>query len=382
MLKIGITGQSGFIGTHLYNTLSLFKERFVIIEFEDVYFELSESLKGFVIQCDIIVHLAAVNRHENPESLYHENLELTQKLINALKGAKAAPHILFSSSIQEKLDNPYGRAKRDSRNLLISWAGETNARFSGLIIPNVFGPFCKPNYNSVVATFCHQLALDEKPQIIVDSELKLIYVGELVVSIINHISSIHEYTNPTNVGDQISKMNVPETKIIYVSELLSILTEYKTNYFQSGVIPNLTDEFMKNLFNTFLCYIDHAKYFPHKYSMHSDKRGSFVVLAKTSGEGQISFSFTKPGLTRGNHFHTRKAERFSVIKGKAIIELRKIGTSEKFQYFLDGDNPSFVDMPIWHTHNITNAGEDELITVFWVNEYFDPKNPDTHFEEV
>ena len=255
-----------------------------------------------------------------------------------------------------------------------------NAKFTGFVIPNVFGPFGNPYYNSVVATFCHQLTHDEIPKIEVDGEIKLIYVEELVYAIIQQITN---HRSPvTSHQSSITTFQVPHTSEIKVSELLQKLTDYKQNYFEKGILPNLDNTFERNLFNTFLCNIDHKNFYPFQLKKHSDTRGSFVETIKLKSGGLISFSITNPRINRGNHFHTRKAERFAVIKGKARIELRKIGTDEILSFELDGENPSFVDMPIWYTHNITNIGNDELYTVFWINEHFDENDTDTYFEKV
>ena len=175
---------------------------------------------------------------------------------------------------------------------------------------------------------------------------------------------------------------VPHTSEIKVSILLQKLTEFKEDYFEKGILPNLDNSFDRNLFNTFVCYIDHQSFFPFKLKLNTDERGSFVETVKLHSGGQVSFSTTMPGITRGNHFHTRKAERFAVIKGKARIEIRRIGTNEVISFELDGKEPSFVDMPVWYTHNITNIGDYELYTIFWINEHFDANDPDTYFEKV
>lgn len=380
MLKIGITGQPGFVGTHLFNTLGLSPDKFIRVPFEDAFFSDAAKLKAFVSSCDVIVHLAAMNRHNDPDVIYKTNIGLVEQLIGAMEQSDSKPHVLFSSSTQEERDNLYGKSKREGRELLANWALKNNARFTGLIIPNVFGPFGNPYYNSVIATFCHQLTHNETPKIEVDGEIKLIYVAELVNEIINQItlkqSEIH---NPKSA---ISSIQLPHTSTIKVSALLEKLKDYKTNYFEQGIIPDLNNSFNRNLFNTFLCYIDHASFFPFHLKLNTDQRGSFVETVKLNSGGQVSFSTTKPGITRGNHFHTRKAERFAVIKGKALIELRRIGTKEVLSFELDGNQPSFVDMPAWHTHNIKNIGDEDLYTIFWINEFFDAADADTYFEVV
>jgi UDP-2-acetamido-2,6-beta-L-arabino-hexul-4-ose reductase len=175
---------------------------------------------------------------------------------------------------------------------------------------------------------------------------------------------------------------IPNTSEIKVSTLLQKLREYKENYFFKGEIPCLDKPSDRDLWNTFLCYIDHKSFFPYHLKLNTDNRGSFVETVKLNSGGQVSFSTTVPGITRGNHFHTRKAERFAVIKGKARIELRRIGTQEVISFELDGSQPSFVDMPVWYTHNITNVSDDELYTIFWISEHFDANDPDTFFEQV
>jgi UDP-2-acetamido-2,6-beta-L-arabino-hexul-4-ose reductase len=372
MIKVGITGQAGFMGTHLYNYLGL-QEGIERIPFEDSFFEEENRLNKFVKQSDVIVHLAAMNRHGDPQVIYDTNINLVQKLISACEKEKVKPHILFSSSTQENRDNLYGKSKRDGRILLEKWAEKNNARFTGLVIPNVFGPFGHPYYNSVVATFCHQLTHDESPQIHVDGVMKLIYINELVIEITSRI---------INLSDQsIVKYEVPYRYESKVSEILKIVQDFKETYFDKGNIPDINSNFKLNLFNTFRCYMLHDK-FPFPYKVNADNRGVFVELMRAETSGQSSYSTTVSGITRGNHYHTRKVERFAVIKGKARIQLRKIGTSEVIDYDLDGATPSFVDMPIWYTHNITNIGKEELLTMFWINEPFDPNDPDTYFEEV
>jgi UDP-2-acetamido-2,6-beta-L-arabino-hexul-4-ose reductase len=372
-IKLGITGQNGFVGSHLKNTVQFLHDDFEIINFERDYFNQPNKIKAFVKECDVIVHLAGLNRHIDEDIIYQTNLDLSKKLIEACESANAKPHILFSSSIQEDSDNAYGNSKKASHQLFLNWAEKENAAFTGVIIPNVFGPFGKPYYNSVVATFCHQLTHGERPEINVDGTLRFIYVNELVDIFINHIYKKKVISETVNVG---------YTSELKVSELLDKLTFFKDNYLEKGVIPDLSVTFDKNLFNTYLCYIDHENFFPFHLTKHSDNRGSFVETVKLHSGGQVSFSTTVPGITRGNHFHIRKAERFAVIKGKARIEIRKIGTNKILSFELDGETPSFVDMPIWHTHNITNIGKEDLYTIFWINESYNPDDSDTYFEEV
>lgn len=379
MIKVGITGQSGFVGTHLFNTLGLLPDKFERVPFEDNFFSDEPKLKGFVQQCDAIVHLAAMNRHNDADVIYETNIQLVKQLIKACEETSSTPHILFSSSTQEERDNPYGKSKKEGRKLLEKWAMRNYARFTGFIIPNVFGPFGNPYYNSFIATFCHQLTHNEQPKIDTDGSVKLIYVGELITEIIDHIFAMANEADPDAIVDEVPIKHTSENK---VSEVLVLLESFKANYFKEGIFPNLNNPFERNLFNSFVSYIDHKKFFPFHLKQNTDDRGSFVETVKMNSGGQVSFSTTKPGITRGNHFHTRKAERFAVIKGKARIELRRIGTDEILSFELNGENPSFVDMPIWYTHNITNIGNEDLYTIFWISEFFDANDPDTFFEEV
>jgi len=372
MIKIGITGQAGFIGTHLYNFFGLKKDEVVRIPFEDNFFENTSKLEEYVKQCDVIIHLAALNRHNDQQTIYDTNILLVRKLISAMESTGSRPHILFSSSTHEDRDSMFGKSKREGRELLTKWAAMNDAKFIGMVIPNVFGPFGNPYYNSVVATFSHQLTHNEEPEIEIDGQLKLIYIGELVKIIFDLI--INKTADP--------EFRVPHTREIKVSEILNLLKDFKSTYFEKGVFPDLNDPFERNLFNTFVCYMDIKNHFPVKLKQSNDERGTFVETIKLNSGGQVSFSTTKPGITRGNHFHTRKAEKFAVIKGKARIQLRRIGTDKVFNYDLDGNEPSYVDMPIWYTHNITNVGDDELYTIFWINEFFNPDDPDTFFEKV
>jgi UDP-2-acetamido-2,6-beta-L-arabino-hexul-4-ose reductase len=372
MRKIGITGQKGFIGKHLYNTLGLFPNEFERVDFKKEFFDNEKALDSFVSQCDVIVHLAAMNRHNDPEVIYETNTGLVKSLVASLERTKSKAHVLFSSSTQEERDNLYGKSKKEGRELMAKSAKNSGRKFTGMIIPNVFGPFGHPYYNSVVATFCHQLSRNETPKIDIDGQMKLIYVGELVGVFLDEIRN----------GEDTDELFVPNTSECKVSELLCLLQFYKNEYQDKGIIPALNNRFEVNLFNTFRCYMDIENYFPVKFAQHTDPRGAFVEVIRLNVGGQVSFSTTVPGITRGNHFHTRKIERFAVIKGKALIQLRQIGTDKVLDFHLNGSEPAYVDMPVWYTHNIKNTGEEELYTIFWINEFYDPEDADTYFESV
>lgn len=371
MIKVGVTGSNGFIGWHLCRKLELDRIKFELIEFNRDWFLNNSKLDFFVSKCDIIVHLAGLNRHSEDITIFETNIGLAERLVDSFKRVGFIGQVIFSSSIQEERNNTFGNSKKGARELFSKWANESGGNFHGLIIPNVFGAFGVPFYNSVISTFCHQLVNNQTPKIDNDVTLNLIYIDDLVKIILGVFNS---ETNANFIVGHIDSYKV--------SDILDLLFNFKNKYFINGQIPSFNNQFETNLFNTFRTYFNFNTYFPVKYKNNIDERGNFVEIIKLETGGQVSFSTTKSGVTRGNHFHTRKIERFSVIKGKALIQLRKIGSTEVHDYYLSGDNPAYVDMPIWYTHNIKNIGDDELYTMFWINEFYDANDPDTYFEIV
>ncbi|WP_042700613.1 polysaccharide biosynthesis C-terminal domain-containing protein [Methanocorpusculum bavaricum] len=367
-LRVGITGQNGFIGYHAVQQLRLFPEKYEIIPFKKEYFNDPAGLQQFVKSCDAVIHLAAMNRGDEKE-IYATNISLVKKLIAAMGTVGVTPHILFSSSTQETRGNLYGNSKKEGAELFAAWAEKNHAVFSHFVIPNVFGPFSRPYYNTVVATFCHQLTHKETPRVDVDAAMNLIYVGDLAKEFIAHL---HDETSAV-----ISPMPVTE---INVSGLLAKLDVFKAWYFEKGMIPTLRNRFDVNLFNTFRSFANDI--IPIYPELRNDLRGTFVEVMKEMTGGQTSFSTTVPGITRGNHYHLRKIERFCVVKGKALIQTRRVGTDIVNEYEVSGEKPAFIDMPIYYTHNIKNIGNEDLLTIFWINELFDPNDPDTYLEAV
>lgn len=372
MKRVGILGRNGFLGNALSRYLTLFTEEFVEVEGKRSLFSNADDLDAFVQSCDVIVTFAGLNRLDDLNVVYQTNINIAKELVAALERTQVKPHVIYSSTIHEDRDEYYGKSKKEARILISEWAKSNNALFTGLVIPNVFGSFGKPFYNSVVATFCYQLANNETPKINVDGFLKLVYVDDVSKFIVSKIGE----------GKFDEKIEIPFEAELKVSEVLQKLEYFKSTYQEKGSIPELTSSLDIKLFNTFRNYINHATHFPVKLVQHTDDRGSFVEIIRLDVGGQVSFSTTKPGITRGNHFHTRKIERFAVIKGKALIQLRKIGTNEVLNFELNGDEPAYVDMPIWYTHNIKNIGDEVLYTNFWINEFFDPNDADTYFVEV
>jgi len=371
-MKVGITGQPGFVGTHLYNFLSLKQDEIELIPFEDDFFKDDVLLTDFVSKCDTIVHLAAMNRTKGaPEEIYECNIRLVKDILNAVEKSGKKPHIIFSSSLQEERDNPYGKSKKEGRMMFNEWAKKNNAKFSGLIIPNVFGPFGAPYYNSVIATFSYQVTHNMEPKIEIDAELSLIYINDLV-KVFYDIITCKETGNPVTVQPDY---------FFKVTDILSKIRSFKETYMDRKLIPELKDKFEVQLFNTFRTYIDYD-FYPVKLTVNTDDRGYLFETVKSFIGGQTFYSVSKPGIVRGNHFHTRKIERFCVIEGEAIIRLRRVGTDKVIEYSVTGKEPSFVDIPVFHTHNIENTGKSELKTFFWTNELFDTEDSDTYFQKV
>jgi len=323
MINVGVTGSNGFIGWHLCRTLELHSNKFKLIEFDRVWFNECNQLDNFVSKCDILVHLAGLNRHNNESTIYNINIALAESLVESFKRVGFIGQLIFSSSIQEDRNTLFGNSKKVAREIFANW------------------------------------------------NLNLIYINDLIKNIIGLFNT-----------EANEKLIFEYTDKLKVSEILNLLINFKIKYLLEGQIPNFNNQFELNLFNTFRSYINLKNYFPIKYINNIDERGNFVEIIRFETGGQVSFSATENAVTRGNHFHIRKIERFSVIKGEALIQLRKIGSTEVIDYHLSGKEPAYIDIPIWYTHNIKNIGEDTLYTIFWINEFYDESNPDTYFEIV
>ena len=377
-VKVGVTGYSGFIGSHLIDRLSR-ESNIIIIHIEDSSFKIPQELKELIGQCDCIVHLAGMNRGDENE-IYSTNVSLVNTLLTGIGDTGKKLHLIFASSILTEIDpspldsvhTAFVRAKIESISIMEAWARRSGSTLSVLTIPNVFGDRCKPFYNSVVATFCYQLTHGEQPKIIEDREIELIYINELAEEIYSIIKA-----PPKGVD----KVRIQGTKNIKVSSILSILENFRDCFFTKRIVPSMPEVFCSNLYNVFLSYVDYAQ-LEYSPKINSDQRGDLFEILKLADGGQVFFSTTKPGIIRGNHYHTRKMERFCVIQGLACIRLRRIGTKEIIEYKLDAKKPMFVEIPIFHTHHIENTGESDLYTLFWCNELFDPADPDTYPEEV
>jgi UDP-2-acetamido-2,6-beta-L-arabino-hexul-4-ose reductase len=369
-IKVGITGMAGFVGSHLRDNLKQHKD-IEVLPFEDSYYQNPEAFIDFAKKADVIVHLAGVNRDE-PQVVYQKNIELMEKLLEFTDASGNKPYILFSSSTQIEKDNEYSKGKKRAMELLRQWTEKNNASAVSMVIPNVFGDGGRPFYNSVVATFCYQITHGETPTILKDGQMSMIYINDLV-------SDIYKLLKDRKKGYQVEYVK-PRAEV-KVSELLDLLNKFKDFYYNKGIVPAISSDFQRDLYNIFITYMDQADW-QRNLKLNTDQRGSFVEVFKLENGGQVSFSTTKPGITRGNHYHIRKNEKFCVVSGQASIRLRRVGTDKIIEYKVSGDKSVWVEMPIYYTHNITNTGDNELLTLFWTNEFFNPDDPDTFFEEV
>lgn len=370
-MNLAITGSKGFIGYHLYNSIKYKNDDITLLDFESSDFNNPQLIDNILSSVDVLVHLAGINRSDSEKLLYDTNVSLSQQIADSAERVNFKGKIVFASSTMENEGNVYGKSKKMSKKILRDCSEKINFSFNSVIIPNVFGPFCKPNYNSFISTFCNNLILSKKNQIIEDKSVKLIYINSLIQEL---IKIIYEDSN--------EDITLKEDYLIRVSEVKKKLDIFYDQYYLKNQIPAINSDFEKNLFITFQSYIDYRTYYPKKNILNSDHRGNFSEIIRSESKGQSSFSETLPGKTRGNHFHTRKIERFTVIKGSALIEIRKIGSNEKVSFTISDKSPVFVDMKVWHTHNIKNIGDDNLITFFWINEFYNNEDSDTFFEKV
>jgi UDP-2-acetamido-2,6-beta-L-arabino-hexul-4-ose reductase len=363
---IGVTGATGLLGWHLRAFLRT-DANLRVIPATRSSFTTAEELDALVSECDVLVHLAGMNRG-NDHEVEATNSALALALVAACVRTESVPHVIYSNSIHRTQDNGYGRSKRRAAENLERWADRAGAVFTDVVLPHVFGECGKPFYNSVVSTFCHQLANGLQPEIHKDSELELLHAQHVARKILEIASE--------GKGGTVRVRGVTMT----VKELLSKLTLLAKQY-QGHVISDLREGISLDLFNTYRSYLFPVHY-PATIKVHTDERGGLFEAVKTIHGGQCFVSSTRPGVTRGNHYHTRKFERFLVVQGTAKIRVRKVFETAVAEFEVRGESPQFVDIPTLHTHNITNTGDSDLITLFWAHEIFDPAQPDTVPEPV
>ena len=365
--KILVTGSGGMIGWHLSVFLEAHCESVDLIRCDRSGFNDDQFLADAVDKADVIVHLAGMNRGEE-EEIVAANIGMADRLISFCKKANVTPHVIYSSSTHADGPTRYGYSKRTAGEHFEAWAKETGAHFCNLILPHVFGELGKPFYNSVVSTFASQIVGGETPNVTGDGELNLLHSHEVSKIIWQKINS------------QFSGTCRPEGQPIKVTQLLERLQTLWARY-QGGVMPNFDNLFDVRLFNVMRSYLPHEQR-ATDLTLHEDNRGDLFEAVRADGRGQVFVSTTHPGITRGNHFHFKKVERFLVFSGKAKIRLRKVLTDEIFTYEVSGDQLQAIDIPTLHTHNITNVGDEPLLTLFWTNEHYDPADSDTFFLPV
>lgn len=349
-MKIAITGENGFLGYHLRQYF-LWKTKNEIVLLGRDFIESLHKLKN----CDLLIHCAGVNRGQD---IFKKNIELSENLVSELNDLNIKIPIKFISSTQETLDNEYGKSKIKSKEILEKYCISNKTKFSSYKVPNLFGPFGKPNYNSFINTFCHSIANN------IDINIKD-----------NFVDLCYVYDAINVIDDKTDNFIVHR---VSVSEIYKILLYFNSRY-SKGIIPKIENIFQKNLFNTFRLFLNNK----FKLFNNNDERGSLFELLKCDGsENQIFYSTTKPGVVRGNHFHFGKIERFCVLQGKAEIKIRKIGSDIIKKYIISGTDPEVIDMPVLHSHSIKNIGDEILHCVFWVDEIFDEKHTDTYFNKV
>lgn len=398
-MKVLVTGAKGFVGKNLVcalNNLKDGKDRTrPNIKIDEVYeYDIDSNISELDEYCKnagFVFNLAGVNRPKDPEEFKKGNFGFVSTLLETLEKYGNKCPVMISSSIQATLigryDGEYGRSKRDGENLLFDYANETGAKVLVYRFPNLFGKWCRPNYNSAVATFCNNVAND-LPITINDrsTELELLYIDDLVYEMFDALEGKEhrcEFDGLTAVANENGKFCfVPTTHRVTLGEISDLLEKFKSQPI-SLLMPEIpNNSFAKKLYSTYLSYLPKEKVaFPLK--MNVDQRGSFTELLKTEKCGQFSVNISKPGITKGQHWHNSKWEFFIVVSGHGLIQERKIGTDEVIEFEVSGDKIEAVHMLPGYTHNIINLSETEnLVTVMWANEQFDPNRPDTFFEIV
>ena len=369
-MKILITGAKGFIGKNLIAELRNRKHT-DIFEYDIDTDPL--LLDTYCKEADFVFHLAGVNRPKEQSEFMEGNFGFTSTLLDLLRKHKNTCPIMLSSSIQAELDNPYGISKKAGEELLFKYGKETKAKVLAYRFPNVFGKWCRPNYNSAAATFCHNIAHD-LPITVNDPSavMKLVYIDDLVNELINALEG------KENRKGQYCE--VPVVHTIVLGEIADLIYSFKRSR-EVLSIPDMSDALTKKLYSTYLSYLPEDK-FSYDLKMNVDRRGSFTEFIKTPDRGQVSVNISKPGITKGNHWHHTKNEKFLVVSGKGVIRFRKINSHEIIEYFVSGDKMEVIDIPPGYTHNIKNLGDTDMVTIMWANELFDPEKPDTYYLEV
>lgn len=369
-MNILVTGAKGFVGKNLIWEL---KNR----GYEDVFTydidSTEEELDRYVRECEFVFHLAGVNRPKDEKEFMEGNFGFTSVLLAKLKQYENHSPVLITSSVQAELDNPYGRSKKAGEDLLFAYEDETGARAIVYRLPNVFGKWCRPNYNSGVATFCNHIANDLEIKVNdPNTVMNLVYIDDVVDEFIAALEG-----RENQVGDFCM---VPTVHTVTLGKIVETLYSFKESR-NTLMVPQMGNEFEKKLYSTYLSYLPKDG-FAYPLKMKVDDRGSFTEFIRTADRGQVSVNISKPGITKGKHWHHTKNEKFLVVKGKGCIRFRQIDEDEIIEYHVTGDELKVVDIPTGYTHEITNEGTEDMVTVMWANEAYDPAKPDTFYLDV
>ncbi|MDD6484998.1 MAG: capsular polysaccharide biosynthesis protein CapF [Clostridiales bacterium] len=379
-MKILITGSGGFVGKNLVSRLENIrdgKDKTHSSDIELMLYDIDtkeELLDTYARECDFVFHLAGVNRPKEESEFMEGNFGFTSRLLELLEKHGSTAPVLVTSSIQAQLDNPYGRSKREGEKLIFDYGKRRGIRTCVYRLENVFGKWCRPNYNSAVATFCHNIA-NGLPIKVNDREhmMRLVYIDDVTKEFIRALDG-----EENRCEDGFCR--VPQVHEAALGEIADLLYSFKESR-STLAVSDMGDEFTKKLYSTYLSYLP-TDGFSYPLTMHCDERGSFTEILKTPERGQFSVNISKPGIVKGNHWHHTKNEKFVVVSGRGVIRLRKVGTDEVIEYFVSGDSLEVVDIPCGYTHNIENIGDEDMVTFMWANEVFDPENPDTFYLEV
>ena len=380
--NILITGAYGFVGKNLSESLACIRDgkdrTHPELEIGEIYlYDIDTDpalLPEYCKKADFVFHLAGVNRPKDTAEFMQGNFGFTTTLLDTLKSVGNKAPIMISSSIQAALDNPYGQSKKAGEDAVFAYGKENNVDVLVYRFPNLFGKWCRPNYNSVIATFCNNIAND-LPITVNDRSvvLTLCYIDDLVSEMLRALAG-----NPTRAGEF---CEVPVTHKISLGELADTLISFKESR-EKRSVADMSDPLTKKLYATYLSYLPPEDGFSYPLTMNVDARGSFTEVFRTEERGQVSVNISKPGIVKGNHWHHTKNEKFLVVSGKGVIRFRKVGESKVYEYFVSGDKLEVVDIPTGYTHNIENLGDGDMVTLMWANECFDPARPDTYYLEV
>lgn len=370
-MNILVTGAKGFIGQNLIVEL---RNRHYdnVLEFDIDTKE--ELLETYCQEADFVFHLAGVNRPKEQSEFMQGNFGFTSTLLDTLRKYHNSCPVMLSSSIQAAQHNPYGESKRAGEDLLFNYGKEVNTEIFVYRFPNVFGKWCRPNYNSAVATFCHNIAHNLPVQVNDPNvTMNLVYIDDVVDELISAIEK--------NANRRVDSFcYVPITHAIKLGEMAELIESFKSSR-KKRSIPNMSDPLVKKLYSTYLSYLP-TDSFSYPLEMHIDDRGSFTEIIRTLDRGQVSVNISKPGITKGNHWHHTKNEKFIVVSGKGLIRFRKVGTDAIIDYHVSGEKLEAVDIPTGYTHSISNEGSTDMVTIMWANEPFDSTKPDTYYLEV